>query len=56
VDRRIKEANGITNEILAIVNLPEIKHRRIEIGIKLTGACLDSKLLYNVETWIWIKS
>jgi len=26
------------------------------IGIKLTSACLDSELLHNSETWIWIKS
>ena len=56
VDKRIKEANGIMNEILAVVSLPEIENRRIEIGIKLAGACLDSKLLYNSETWIRIKN
>ena len=56
VVKRIKEANGIMNEILAVVSLPEIKNRRIEIGVKLAGACLDSKLLYNSETWIRIKN
>jgi len=47
VDKRIKEANGTMNKILAVDSLPEIKHRRIEIGIKLAGAYLESKLLYN---------
>jgi len=50
VDKRIKEANGTMNKILAVDSLPEIKHRRIEIGIKLAGAYLESKLLYNSET------
>ena len=55
VYKRIKEAQGIINEIMAVVNLPELKHRHIEIGMKLANACLDSKLLYNSETWIRIK-
>ena len=40
------------NEILAVANLKETQHRRIDIGIKLAHACLDSKLLYNAETWL----
>ena len=30
----------------------ELKHRRIEIGVRLASAYLDTKLLYNAETWI----
>ena len=40
------------NEILAVAKSEELQHRRIEIGIRLARACLDTKLLYNAETWI----
>jgi len=56
VDKRISEASGISNEILAVASSSELKHRRIEIGIKLAKACSDSKLLYNAETWTKLKT
>jgi len=40
------------NEILAVAKSEALQHRRIEIGVRLAGACLHSKLLYNAETWI----
>jgi len=40
------------NEILAVAKSEALQHRRIEIGIHLAGACLNTKLLYSAETWI----
>jgi len=54
--KRISEAVSICSEILAVVSLNELKNRRIPIGIRLATACLDSKLLYNAETWTKIKT
>jgi len=56
VDKRISKAAGVCNEILAVASSNELKHRRIEIGIKLAKACHDSKLLYNAETWTKLKT
>ena len=58
VDKRISEAHAVVNEILVVVNLEELKHRHMEIGIKLATACLDAKLLYrpNAKTGTKIKS
>ena len=56
VDKRISEASAISNEILAVASSNELKHRRIEIGMKLAKACLDSKLLRNAETWTKVKT
>jgi len=44
-EKRISEAAGVCNEILAVVSSNELKNRRIPIGIHLATACLDSKLL-----------
>jgi len=52
VEKRCKEIQGVMNEILAVAKSDELKHRRIEIGARLASACLDTKLLYNAETWI----
>ena len=38
-----------------VASSKELQHWRIEIGIKLARACLDSKLLYNAETWTKVK-
>jgi len=51
VQKRISEAAGVCNEILAVVSSNKLQNRRIPIGIRLATACLDSKLLYNAETW-----
>ena len=52
VEKRIAQSLTLINEILAVANSTETQHQRIEIGIKLAHACLDSKLLYNAETWL----
>ena len=52
VEKRCKGIQGVMNEILAVAKSEALQHRRIEIGIRLAGACLDTKLLYNAETWI----
>jgi len=56
VEKRISEAAGVDNEILAVVSSNELQNRRIPIGISLATACLDSKLLYNAETWTKIRT
>ena len=56
IDRRIKEAQSVLNEIVLILKTTELAKVRLKYVGMLSNACLDSKVEYGCGVWSKLKS